>query len=185
MKRMIVLMLGFLLVAGLAQAAPDRVGSIEYGVGLAGAFHDDNIDDAFHVQLNAAYGVFPWLGLGLEGGFHEADLEESTQSGYVGVGNLMFDVLLRWHRVDRPFVPYAVIGLGGAGAYLDQENQDDTDDSSFAAKLGGGIDWFLDDHLILNFEVAYTFVDAEMANTITTVNDADYATVGGGVKYAF
>ncbi|MCG3176554.1 MAG: hypothetical protein MOGMAGMI_01512 [Candidatus Omnitrophica bacterium] len=170
-------------ISGSALAtAPDRVGKVDLGGYVAGAFNDNSIDDAAYVGLNMSYGVTPWIALGVEGGWQQG--EHESEPGEVGIANIMGDVILRWHIEGQEFVPYGVLGLGAASGYASIEDRDDRDDSAFAWKLGGGVDWFVNSNWALNFEASWTD-PGDLPSGSTANDDLDYVAVGGGIKYLF
>jgi opacity protein-like surface antigen len=163
--------------------APDRVQHVEIGVLGGGAFND-KADDTGYVQANIDYGVTPWIALGVEGGWQEANLSATEDQG---AADLLFDFILRVpnHPFHEQLVPYGVLGLGAVWGYVDNSGADDSEDSSFGWKLGGGVDWFINDNWAVNFEVAYIGSSIDLPRT-TAGNDAsDFWTVGAGLKYIF
>jgi outer membrane protein W len=115
---------------------------------------------------------------------------------------LFADLIVRGHSEDRSWEPYGVLGLGTVIWSIDDTTASgatagsvQTDiDTDFAVKLGGGVDWFINNNWILNFNAAYVFsspeatVTATAAGTSATVTDEvdlDYWAIGGGVKYLF
>ena len=188
MKRIVslgVMALAVMGLAGSAFAAPDRVGRVALGFNVSAAINEGDVDNSAYFGLNASYGLMPWLALGISGGWEEGDIDNAQFPGEVGIANVMADVILRYQTQDSPYVPYAVLGLGGVGSYLAQDNQNDDDDTTFGIKLGLGVDYFINDNWILNLEGAYFIADNDLRNATTTVDGTDHATLGGGVKYAF
>lgn len=191
-KRIWVFVLLALLMGSTAFAsAPDRVNHVDIGVVGGGAFVDSSgIDDTGYIGLNLAYGITPNVAVGIEGGWWEADGSDVNDET-VGAGNIMGDIIVRIPTLHDALVPYGILGLGFAGTYVTNENgnganrgQDDYD-GSFAWKLGGGLDWFVTEHWIANFEIAFVGTDPTFDTARTDVKDSDYWTVVGGVKYAF
>jgi outer membrane protein W len=109
-------------------------------------------------------------------------------------------MILRVPVGDSPVQPYGVVGLGAIFWNIDDTTSSNgvtvtTDiDTAFGVKVGGGVDWFVNDHWIVNFNGAYVFNDADGTATasaggatasVTEKFDLDYWTVGGGLKYLF
>lgn len=166
---------------GKESLAPDRVGHFDLGIGIAAGFNS-GADDSSFVSASTSYGVTPYLALGVEGGWQEADGDVSTET--VGYVPILFDIIVRVPTVHEAIVPYGVLGLGGAGVYVSKDNADDEDDTGFAWKLGGGVDWFLNTNWILNFEFAYWGLDVDVPHT-SVGSDTDFWTLGVALKYLF
>lgn len=166
--------------------APDRVGRWDGGVMIGGAFNGD-FDDAFYAQSQVAYGITPWVAVGLEIGYQEndgADFNDET----VHVLPLLVDVIVRVPTLHETIVPYGVFGLGMTSVWVQDEdgeapdnNGDDVDDIGIGWKIGGGVDWFFDPNWIANLEAAYFNGDIDLPGS--SVNDVGYGTFLCGVKY--
>jgi opacity protein-like surface antigen len=187
------LLAGLVLLAGsyaFAAEAPDRVGHWDLGVLGAGTSNDGNVDDSGWAQANLSYGVTPWIALGVEGGWQETDTNNMTEE--LGIVGVMGDIIVRHPYLHDQLVPYGVLGLGVIGAYLSNEpptnssqQGDDVDDTAFGWKLGGGLDWFLNDNWVVNFEVAYWDGDVDLPGTSVADDDISFWTFGGGLKFVF
>lgn len=185
-----------------AYAAPDRVGQWDAGVNVSGVIPEANdIDNTVYVGGTFAYGVHQWIALGFEAGWLETHSGDDSVFGIGDLGDLtgnpvMGDIIIRIPNPDQPFVPYAIVGIGvvvwdfKASPPLEALGVDVDVDTTFALKVGGGIDWWLNSNWILNFEASYVFMNASV--TVTTKgtsssNDEnlDYFQIGGGLKYLF
>ena len=162
-----------------SNSAPDRVGRVDWGVDVAGAFNE-NVDDAVFLSTAIAYGVTPYIAVGVEAGWQEADGSSDETVNFVPV---LGDIIVRIPNIHESIVPYGVLGLGGAGVYVDNSGTD-PDDTGFAWKLGGGLDWFINSNWIFNFEFAYWSIDVSLPTT-SIGNDATFWTLGVGLKYLF
>ena len=183
-KFLLLLVLGASLTssAWAAQSlAPDRVGHWDLGIGIAAGMND-SADDAAFISAQTSYGVTPYIGLGIEAGWEEADSD--TNNDTIGVVPVMADIIVRIPTLHESLVPYGILGLGGAGVYIERDNRDDVDDTGFAWKLGGGADWFINTNWIFNFELAYWNADVTLPGT-SVVDDFDWWTVGVSLKYVF
>ena len=161
--------------------APDRVGHWDLGIGVAAGMNDA-ADDSVFIYGQASYGVTPYIGLGIEAGWEEADGERNNET--VGVVPIMADIIIRVPTVHEALVPYGILGLGGADVYVDRDNLDDDSDTGFAWKLGAGFDYFINTNWIFNFEFTYWSTDVDIANT--SVDDGfDWWTIGVALKYVF
>ena len=190
-KRIAVLSAFFLIAASVPvfAVAPDRVGKIDLGVYGAGAFNNEDADDAGYIGLNLSYGLTPYFAIGLSGGWQEADTNNSLDA--VGEGVFMADLILRAPTLHDSLVPYGVLGLGAIGAYVERNlnstnanDANDVDDKAFGWKLGGGVDWFVNSNWIAYFEAAYYDTDVSLPGT-NVPSGVDFTTVGGGIKYVF
>ena len=161
--------------------APDRVGRWDLGLGVANGSNSDS-DDAAFIYGQVSYGVTPYIGLGVEAGWEESDSDRSTNDT-IGVVPVMADIIVRVPTVHESLVPYGILGLGGAGVYIERDNQDDEDDTGFAWKLGAGFDWFINNNWIFNFEFAYWNADVTIPRV--QIEDFDWWTVGVSLKYVF
>ena len=174
----------FLMMGASAYAtAPDRVGHVEMGILGGGAFND-KADDTGYIQGNIDYGVTPWIALGVEGGWQEANLSATEDQG---AAQMMFDIILRIpnHPFHEQLVPYGVLGLGAVWGYVDDNNNNDSDDSGFGWKLGAGLDWFINDNWAINFEFAYFGSDVDLPRSSAGNDASDFWTLGAGLKYIF
>ncbi len=193
-KKAVVLGLAQFLIIGAAFAAPDRVGKTDIGFNLSGAIPtDSDVDSALYVGGSLAYGVSDWLALGVEAGwagFGESDLGINIDEDAFPVFG---DIILRVPTQSEA-KPYAVVGLGAIFWDVSSNLANVTFDieTSFAAKFGAGVDWFMNDHWALNLEASYvaSSADATATNTTTgaslsTSGDTNYWMVGGGLKYLF
>jgi opacity protein-like surface antigen len=180
----------FLGMSG-ASFAMDRTGRTDIGIYGAGALHDQSgVDDSGYLGGNFSYGMTPMFALGAEVGWQEADI----QGGEIGIVPIYGDLILRIPTGTSPFpawqealVPYGILGLGAVVTYIDREGNN-PDDVAFGWKLGAGADWFLNNQWALNFEAAYhnsDDVDDDTPATVTSLDELDYWTVGGGLKFVF
>ena len=176
-------------IAGAAQAAPDRVGHLELG-GQAGIALDSRIDDGAYAQINLDWGVTPYVALGVEGGWYEAS--GSSPDETVGVVHILGDIIVRSPDFHDSIVPYGILGLGVVGAYVEDtdgnapnNNGADSYGSSFAWKLGAGIEWLFHPNWALNLELAYFGTSVDLPNTTVGDDGIDHWKLGGGIKYIF
>ena len=181
---------GSAFAAGSGESvAPDRVGKWDMGLGIAGAMND-SVEDAAYFSTSVSYGVTPYIALGVEAGWQESDGAEINEE-MVGAVPILFDIIVRVPTVHESIVPYGVLGLGAIGVYATNEDGtgsrqgDDVDDIGFGWKLGGGLDWFLNDRWIFNFEFGYLSADVELPTSSVTGGDYDFWTIGVALKYVF
>ena len=193
-KKSAMVFLSLIVVATAAYATPDRVGKIDIGFNVSGAIpRDGDVDGAAYLGGSLAYGVTDWLALGVESGwvgFGESDSGINIDENAIPVFG---DIILRV-PTQSAAKPYGLVGLGVIFWDVSSNISNVTVDvdTAFAAKFGGGVDWFVNDNWALNFEASYVVssTDATARNTttgasISTSGDTDYWTVGGGLKYLF
>lgn len=167
--------------------APDRVGQWDMGLFAGYAFNSDS-DDTGYFGANIAYGVTPWIALGMEAGWQESTLS-SDEDNDLGLVPILADIIVRLPNVHSTIVPYGVLGLGVIGAYVTDDNGvapnndgQDVSDTSFGWKIGLGADWFMNENWILNFEWSYYSSSADLGRFDI---DPDFWTLGVGVKYVY
>lgn len=186
----------FLMVmAATAYAAPDRVGKVDVGFNISGAIpRDGDLDSAAYYGGSFAYGVTDWLALGAESGWAQFSASDAGITIDQDTVPLFGDIILRVPTGDSQLKPYGIVGLGVlfVDASTNISNISIKADTSFAAKFGGGVDWYINNNWALNFEASYVVsnVDGTVTNTSTGASasvsgDSDYWMVGGGVKYLF
>lgn len=165
-----------------------RAGRTDIGLNVSGTVADDSeLDDGLFIGGNMSHGFNEWFALGAEVAWHDT----STESDDLSAIPVLVDAIFRMAPLsDLPLVPYGVLGAGVIIFDYDRDdvslsNLDDDIDASFTVKAGGGVDWFLNEHWIVNFEAAYYFTEEDVELTNTTRGDLDFWTVGGGVKYVF
>lgn len=190
-KKAVVLGFAQILIAGAVYAAPDRVGAVDVGFNASAGFMED-ADTAAYFGGNMSYGINNWSAIGFSAGYQSFGSDFNI--GDLNAYPLMVDFYFRSHENERAYVPYAVLGLGAVVWDFDEEGLtagSSVDiDTSFGVKLGGGVDWFINEKWAINFEASYTFADAETkvtnsAGSVTGTSDADFWNVGGGIKYIF
>ena len=170
----------------------DRVGKWDIGVNVSGAIPTDgDVDSAAYIGGSLSYGVQEWFALGFEAGwagFGESDAGINVDEDAVPIfGDLIFRF-----PTSSEWKPYAIVGLGVIVWNVDSNipGLDLEIDTAFAAKFGGGVDYFVNDNWALNFEFSYVTSDADATATLngTSVSasgSTDYWMVGGGLKYLF
>ena len=160
----------------------DRTGRNQLGLQLAGALTTDNIDDTLYVGADWSHGVNSWAALGVEAGWEGTNFNFDDQS--IDIVTVFGDFIGRMSVPEWPAVPYGVVGVGVLHASSEVSNFD-SDDTSFAMKLGGGLDWFLNRNWIINFEAAYIATGGDLPASNGVTEDLDHWRVGGGLKFVF
>ena len=201
MKKTMLTALVFLFACSQGFASPDRVNKADAGIQLGGMFQqDDDISDGFFIGGSIAYGVHKNIAIGISTGWSGSDLEVQRDGNTLDGGNVSLvpifgEVIFRAPN-NSPLVPYAVIGLGTVipdveGGTLESSNLKATQRTGFAAKFGGGLDWFLNKNWILNTDAGYVWTDSNMDietfdnNTKVDSKELDYWYWTAGVKYLY
>ncbi len=193
MKRSVLIALVLCLFGATAYAAeaPDRVGRWDLGVYGAGAMNDGEVDDAGYIGMSMSYGMTPYIRLGVSSGWQESDVDNASEVE-TGSVDVMGDIIIQNPYLHDTLVPYLIVGLGVIGTYVTDENGiaptnngDDVDDTSFGWKIGAGLDWFVNDNWIVNFQVAWLDSSNDLPGTTIDGDGGDYFLVGGGLKFAF
>jgi outer membrane protein W len=206
MKKAVALMIVLIFIPLSAYAASDRIGKWSAGINTsAGIFPVTGVDSAFNLGGNFGYELSEYFSLGMSAGWMNSDfrLNAPDGSGKFKAGQVtmvpIFGDIIIWIPTGgrRDLAPYAVVGLGGlfthvhnTGAASDA-NLGVKSQNAFAAKFGGGADWYLNDSWVVNFEGGYVVTNAEMEVTNAATgdyyktNNLNYFYVGGGVKYLF
>jgi opacity protein-like surface antigen len=186
--------LALFMMTTISDAAPDRTGKTDIGFNLSGAIpDDDDVDSTLYAGGSLAHGFSNWLALGVEAGwaeFEESGLGFEVEETAVPIFG---DIILRV-PLEAPLQPYAIVGLGAIIWNVDDNvaNIETDVDTAFAAKFGVGLDWFVNDNWIVNFEASFVTSDADatVRNTVTGASvtgegETDFWMVGGGIKYLF
>lgn len=165
--------------SAVSTKAPNREGRWDIGIMGAGAFNKD-FDDGAYVQTQVSYGVTPWIGVGLEVGYQKND--GSWDGETVELLPVLIDCIVRVPTLHESIVPYGVFGLGIMGAWVTNDNTNDVDSTGLVWKLGLGADWFFHPNWIAYVEAAYFNGDHKFYDR-SSVEDVDFGTFGGGIKY--
>lgn len=101
-----------------------------------------------------------WSGDFAEGPF---DLTSTTVTGN-----------LKWYLAQEQFQPYLLAGIGAQIA----DTNASSSETAFAARVGGGLDYYLSENFGVLGEVAYTIPTGDL-------DGLDYVSVGWGLFYRF
>ena len=194
-----------MLVVSQVSFAQDMEG--KFGIGARVAYINYSNDGDFEFDETAMYGgnltyfVQRYLSLELSVDYVETDLDLEALGVSVDIGELeQIPILLslRAHLSTNPKVsPYLTIGVG---YYLNDFDMKDSipagydidPDDSFGYHLGGGIEYFFNEHFAFNFDLKYIWSNVDF--DIKTPGgysvsdkkvDVDAFTSGVGFKYYF
>lgn len=180
------------------EGAPSWTASWMVGLRAIGIYPDDSstipgvsVGSAWTAELDFTYFLNPNLAVEVIAATakHSVDLN-GQQIGKVGV--LPPTVTLQYHFTQfRAVKPYVGAGVNYTYFY-DRNLADDSleiGSSSWGAALQGGVDYMLDRHWSLNFDVKYIWIDTdvEVKATGAKVGDVDIDpwVFGVGVRYRF
>ena len=159
-------------------------------------YQDGEVDDAESFFGRWVYNFNDYLAIGVEGGFYtDSGIDEvgvDDAGELTDIATVFGDLIARYPTGENcPVLPYVVAGVGGVfwGASAEVAGVDLNVDDAFAVKVGGGVDWFIDDHWAVNFEGAYIFTGEEVIATgpgdTTGHSDLNHVVFGVVVKYLF
>ncbi|MBI2095820.1 MAG: hypothetical protein HYT89_06600 [Candidatus Omnitrophica bacterium] len=198
LKKSVLFLAALAFSVSAAYAAPEVVGRNDLTVDGSAFVYSDGGDNYAAVTGRLVHNVTENVGVGVESGYYfgqEILDDTSTDYGDLTGVPLMADVVVRYANPSK-FVPYGVLGLGAIFWNFD-ESSVVTDagltakvDDSFAVKLAGGADWYLNEDWALNFETGYVFANSDVTvagggAVASATADVDHWLIGGGVKRLF
>ena len=137
-----------------------------------------DIDTAFGFELYGGYRLHP--NFAIEAEFEmlpEADFDIDVS----GLGTLEGDLEtwtftgnLKAFPLTGRAQPYVLVGIGAMGVDIDEVG----DESDFAARFGGGLDFYITEKIVISAGVDYLLPTGD-------VEDLDYVSFGGGLQYRF
>lgn len=193
----------FAAPSAFAFAAPDRVQKVDIGFDLSGAVSSSSdLNSTFYVGGNVSYGFNEWFAAGVSLGreeFSENDMAvgSATIPGPDITGHPLFlDFIFRKYMPGKSYVPYGVVGVGiiwwkSKDVIATNGIQyESTADPALGLKLGGGVDWFVNEKWALNLNFNYVFSNTSATLTRGGIRarddiNLDYWNLGGGIKYLF
>jgi len=201
--------LALMLVVSQISFAQDMEGRL--GIGARVAYVNFSDDDLYGVDVefdettmyggNITYFVHSYLSLELSVDYLETDVDLEALGVSVDIGDLeQIPVLLslRTHLSTNPKVsPYLTVGIGYYFNDFDMKSSipagyDVDPDDSFGYHLGGGIEYFFNNHFAFNLDFKYIWsnVDVDLEEpggySVNDKNlDVDFFSAGIGFKYYF
>jgi opacity protein-like surface antigen len=157
-------------------------------VGFGGYYALENFDRDAAIEADLDIGADDGGGLDLRGGyrFHPRFSAELLFQYYFEFGvkeqntgeNDNFDgwsttLNAKAYGLLGAVQPYAVVGLG-ALVFKEKKGED----AGFLARMGGGVDLYLTDHIVVEAEVGYALPAGDL-------DDYQFVTFGGGIQYRF
>lgn len=175
---------GFYVGGGGTWATPLFEDEIENAVGTP-----IDLDDSFGANAQLGYRIFSFLAL--EAGYEWVDsfdlsvmgVDALELEGHVVTGNLK--LLAPTWRIQ----PYLLAGAGVA--FLEARDTLglglDADATPFAGRLGGGIDFYVTKHVLLNVGAGVVLTTEKIDDDLTAqdVDNIHYVTVNAGLQVRF
>ena len=198
-----------MLVVSQISFAQDMEGRL--GIGARVAYVNFSDEDLYRFDVdpdetpmyggNITYFVHSYLSIELSVDYLETDVDLDAKGGCVDIGDLeQIPVLLslRTHLPTNPKVsPYLTVGIGYYFNDFDMKSYvpagyDVDPDDSFGYHLGGGIEYFFNNHFAFNLDFKYIWnnVDVDLEEpggySVNDKNlDVDFFSAGIGFKYYF
>lgn len=161
--------------------------------------NDTDIDPTYYVGGRIAYNINKNVSVAGESGWMGwDDSDGTTKYGEVNGIPLLADLILKMpiEATENKLVPYV---LGGVGvvfwdykeeAILTSNGITVDGDTSFAARLGAGVDYYVSDNIALFAEASYLFSDYDIKVNAGGIiagakTDTDAVFAGAGIKFAF
>ena len=224
MKRLSVFVVVFFLVVGFstisrAEVALPLEGSVGVGVRLFGIFPKSdkfrgeklNFENGVGGEINVTYRFLKYLALEGGIGYTEFDIKNKTLAvDWARMEMLPISLTLQFRWISKKpeelkwIVPYAAIGGGYYFLEIEEKSEfrnarlpvvvDLEIDDAFFLHLGGGVEFFLTDHIALNFDARYAWAEADIDERLNdgvtilergdTIN-LNSAFIGAGFKFFF
>lgn len=147
------------------------------GVGAIETFDDTgplDFSNGGGFNLRAGYRFLPHLAAEMQ---FEYVTGFSDQGIDIDIWNLMWNA--KGFLLTERWQPYALFGLGVIEAEADAGGGfGSADEEDFGIRLGGGLDFYATDNVVLTVESAWV-------KPTDDIEDLDYVTIGGGIQYRF
>ncbi len=146
-------------------------------IDVPGNESDITADDGGGVELRAGYRVNPYVAGEVLFQYYWG-FEVRDRAGALAGQNDSFDgwtltANAKLYPLLGRIQPYGLAGIGGIVF-----NEKQGEDSGFVARLGGGVDFYLTDRLVLDLEVAYLF-------PASPISELQFATFAAGLQYRY
>lgn len=155
--------------------------------------------NGWNIQGMISYDIWKFLAVGVESGYTRLQVKDSgIDYGYFNCIPILGDIIIKapLDFNEVLVVPYIVNGFGGQ---INDFDESDTvsdlginidSDSGFAYKLGGGVDFYINDVIAINGEVSYMWTESKIKvtgnnATITGNEKLDALYLGGGITVKF
>ncbi len=124
---------------------------------LAGSYDANHALD-YELTIDAGFGYFFWdnIEIAVVGGWQSNDLIDTYELGAMAEYNLNF---------ESPWVPYFHVGVLWAGAEVDDDIYNDTDDmdaDAWIGRFGGGLKYFFRDSIAVSLGINYDLASDDL-----------------------
>lgn len=169
------------------EAAPSDYARPGYYAGLAGSVafttkaenelqdllpFDVNVDESLGLHVRGGYRYHPRIATELHFEYLEA-FEVSGGGGSIGLEFWTLTTDTKIFLATGRTQPFAAVGFG-----VGQADVVGSTGNGFVARLGGGVDFYLTERIVLALDAAYVVPTGDLANL-------DFVSVGWGLQYRF
>ncbi len=193
------LLLSFLLLGVMNYAFAQDESEQKWAISVLGGGifpKEDDYGTTGFIGGRLTYDLTPNAAVGVESGWLNYKHEfNGTKYGDVRGIPLLADLILKMpiEAMDNKLVPYVLGGIGvlfwdyKEASIVSDAGIDVEGDTSFALKLGGGMDFFVSDQTALFVEGSYIFSNYDVETNVGGAGtaDTDAGFVGGGLKVRF
>ncbi len=179
-------LVGILLATSLALAGQAAFAQDYARPGLYAAVNGvtgfDNFDLGPGIDFDSSIGISGRIGNRFTPNFAiEGQLEYAGEFDLDGFGSLDVSATLlsgngKFYFLTEQIQPYVLGGLGWGFMDLDTPGFGSADDDGFVLRLGGGVDFYINENIGLLLEGAYNVATGDL-------EDLSYATLGWGLFY--
>jgi opacity protein-like surface antigen len=173
--------LGLLLCTGSAYGQADYARNGPY-LGLAGTFAAENFSDVGGLDFDESLGINTRLGYRLHPNF-SAELQGEWLDGFDAQFGMELEAWAitangKAHLLTGQIQPFVLVGLGVMHADLTIPGFLSAGDEDFAARFGGGIEFYLTENIVAALDATYVLPAGDL-------KDLDYVSFGWGLQYRF
>jgi opacity protein-like surface antigen len=153
-----------------------------------------SIDDTAGLQARLGFRLLSFLAVEAQYEWIDGfDVDFDGQGTIMSLASHNLTGNLRLHIPIWRIEPYALAGLGATFWKINDENDSflfpdgDSDGTGFAGRLGGGVDFYLTEHIVLNAEATavLTTKTFEVPNAVQSIDNVFYVAASAGLTYRF
>ena len=143
---------------------------------------NDDLDTTLYISGSLGYDINPYLAIYAEAGWREFDFSD------IDADVTSVPLLLNARYTFLPDAQWSPYIFGGLGISLNDISSSGVEiDDSFAAQIGGGVEYRLNDALAVYGESRIFFSDPDTSVTLLGQESLDLnsISIGGGVRFDF